>query len=695
MGALAIALGLAALAFPRVVFEGELLAGTSYLDKTLSVWEALARQPGSGWLPQALMGHDFGAAPDIAHGSPAWALWRLGSPILGSARAFSLLTPLLLALAGWGAWGQARSLGLSTRAAVLAGLVVGGNELMFETLGTIGVPATVAGLSLAGWAGLRLARRPGGLRLALFALAVGAALVGGHQQYALFGLVLVLSLSAGCGWGWSGRRGLAAVAGGALLGGALSLATVLPALALLAETGRARVQVDELLAEAGITLNGPMLWGLVSLDPALRLGDAVEQDPVYVGAVPVLLAVVGLASRRRPLAPLLGALALGVLLLSLEATGLLRGLLGLGLPGLSLFKTAEGRLLLLFGCVALLAGLGLDQGVAWARGRRWARGLAWGLVALTGLGLARMRLALEDEVFAENRVTPETLAGLRTPPPWHAGLAAADAGRFYLHRDRGEDSIENAALLWGGRELSGRAVLPPWRQLVLLHGTTALPALEQRAPALPETGLLSRPGLVGAAALAAVVLPARLDRRPAGEGWTRARWGDHVRYSRPPPPRARVVGAARLVPDLDAAVAALAARPTEHGPLLLEATEGPLATPGGGEGTVVIVEDGPARVVLDVESTGPGWLLLRDAPGAGWSARDAAGPLVLRHADVNSRAVRLPGAGRRRVTLVHDSPGRAAGRAVSGLALVLCGLLLAGGLWRRAGAEDGAAGAVR
>jgi hypothetical protein len=663
-----VALGVAAACFPGVLFGGELLASPSYLDKTLAVWEAL-RSQGSSYLPGALGGHDFGAAPDIAHGSPAHALWWLLSSVIDSARSFSVLRPLLLALAAWCTWGHLRTLGLGQRGAVLGALVVGGNELMFETLGTIGVPGTVAAVPAVAWTGERLARSPGPGRLALVAVAVGAALVGGHQQYAIFGLAYALGLTALRLVQLQGPRGLAWAGAAALLGAALSAAVLVPAVHLLAETSRAAVGLGELLAEDGIFLDGPMLRGLVSLDPGLRQGDAVELDPVYVGAVPVLLGVLGLLSRRRGLAVFGGTLGAAVLLLSHPATGLLEALLGAGLPGLSLFKTAEGRLLLLFFALGLLGALGVDRLEARLGARRWGPRVGWGVVGLAALGLVRMRVSLEQEVFAEHRVTGAQLSALRQPAPWFPGPDR----RYYLHRDRSEDELENTALLWGGQELSGRAVLPPRRWLLFMHGQAGVPALEQRPPERPEQGFLAHVGLVGVSGVDTVVLPARLDRAPAGEGWVRREHGRRVVYQRDPQPLVLHSARARPVDSVEQALAALRERAEERGPVLVESTDPvPEESPGGA--AVRMVESGPARVV--VETDGPaGWVVLRRPWSAGWTAAVDGQDQALLPADVLSQAVWVDG-GRHTVVYVHQSPGRGLGRGLTGLAWVVCGVLV-------------------
>lgn len=665
--------------FPAVLLGGELLASPSYLDKTLAVWEAL-RSQGSSYLSGALGGHDFGVAPDIAHGSPAHALWWLLSSVIDSARSFSLLRPLLLALAGWFTWGHLRALGVGQRGAALGALVVGGNELMFETLGTIGVPGTVAMVPAVAWSGELLARSPGPRRLALVAVAVGAALVGGHQQYAVFGLTYALGLTALRLVQLQGARALGWAGAAAALGAALSAAVVVPAVHLLAESSRAAVGLGELLAEDGIFLDGPMLWGLVSLDPALRGGDAVELDPVYVGAVPVLLAVGGLLGRRRRLALFGGLLGAGVLLLSHPATGLLEVLLGAGLPGLSLFKTAEGRLLLLFLVLGLLSALGVEGLEARLGPRRWGPRVGWGVVALAALGLARMRVALEHEVFAEHRVSPAQLAALRQPAPWFPGPDR----RYYLHRDRSEDELENTALLWGGQELSGRAVLPPRRWLLFMHGHSGVPALEQRPPDRPEQGFLAHPGLVGVSGVDTVVLPARLDRAPAGQGWVRRELGHRVAYQRLPQPLVLHSADAQAVDDVEQALAALRSRAREHGPVLVE-TEGPLPAASSERADVRVLESAPARV--RVETDGPsGWVVLRRPWSAGWTVLvdgDAGAPVP---ADVLSQAVWV-GGGRHTVVFSHQSPGLWLGRLTTGLGVVLCGGLVVVGR-RRGGSES-------
>jgi len=77
------------------------------------------------------------------------------------------------------------------------------------------------------------------------------------------------------------------------------------------------------------------------------------------------------------------------------------------------------------------------------------------------------------------------------------------------------------------------------------------------------------------------------------------------------------------------------------------------------------VEDTPNRVVLEVETEHPGYLVLADLWYPGWTATLNGKPAPVLQADVAFRAVALPTSGRHRVVFNYFPPGLIAGLAVS------------------------------
>jgi hypothetical protein len=91
-------------------------------------------------------------------------------------------------------------------------------------------------------------------------------------------------------------------------------------------------------------------------------------------------------------------------------------------------------------------------------------------------------------------------------------------------------------------------------------------------------------------------------------------------------------------------------------------------------------EDTPNRVVLEFETTAPGYLVLADTWYPGWSATLDGRPAPVLPADVAFRAVAVPGAGKHRVVFRYFPPGLILGLAISGAtALFLAGLTIGPG----------------
>ncbi len=96
------------------------------------------------------------------------------------------------------------------------------------------------------------------------------------------------------------------------------------------------------------------------------------------------------------------------------------------------------------------------------------------------------------------------------------------------------------------------------------------------------------------------------------------------------------------------------------------------------------IEDTPNRVVLEVETKDPGYLVLADTWYPGWTAMVDERPSPVLRANLAFRAVTLPEAGTHRVVFSYYPVGLNAGLAIS-LATVT---MLAGALvWRRPGAR--------
>lgn len=174
---------------------------------------------------------------------------------------------------------------------------------------------------------------------------------------------------------------------------------------------------------------------------------------------------------------------------------------------------------------------------------------------------------------------------------------------------------------------------------------------------------------------AAPTVPDGLVRLPAeGDRYTTA-WDNPTAL-----PRARLhaTGAVVTAADREAALAALAAPgfdPRRH--VVVEdggpgrAAPDPAAPPPR---PARLVEDAPARVVVEVEAPDGGLLVLADGLARGWRAA-VEGPggqeLSIVPADVALRGVRLPAGFSGRVTWSYDRPGAVVGWALTALGWAL------------------------
>jgi len=149
-------------------------------------------------------------------------------------------------------------------------------------------------------------------------------------------------------------------------------------------------------------------------------------------------------------------------------------------------------------------------------------------------------------------------------------------------------------------------------------------------------------------------------------------------------PRAWVVPDAMVVPDRAQVLASVAS--AAYDPRQLVLLEDPAAAPGegpGGTGVATIERYEEDDVAIAVEATAPAWLVLADTWFPGWSATVQGKPAAILRANVNFRAVRVPG-GRSRVEFAYRPASVFWGRVLTGLglALVLGGLTAAGRPWQ-------------
>lgn len=400
---------------------------TEFYPWTVLAAQALHRGVIPLWNPYAFAGTPFLAAMQTAVLYPLNLLliW-----LLSPADVLGLRAIIHLALTLTGTFLFARRLEMSRPAALLAAVSFGLSApvvvwLEHPIAGAVAwlpwlllcIDRTIASEGHAGWA-------------AATAAAIALELLAGHEESALHALLLCVAyalLRAALARRHSGlrraARGLVSALAAGLLGAALSAAFLLPVLAHLPLTEAA---ADRTLGAAGIGPAGtPAMWPSLAVaavpdyfgNPTWGLtlpgSGAFNENALYIGAVPMVLAIVAVLRRRdaRTLFLALGALvALGI-----AAQWPLLGMLN-DLPVLRI--VSNGRLRIEYALLmALLAGYGLDALRRDGALRSARRALSlWGATTLVLAGGAAVALsAARPYGWA---LPPATVAGAALPLLW-------------------------------------------------------------------------------------------------------------------------------------------------------------------------------------------------------------------------------------------------------------------------------------
>ena len=699
------------------------------------------RLPGGAYDNSAELGHQPWDLTTFRHaraGEPP--LWQpdggFGSPLLGNGQAAPLnplkwltlsasggeWTPAFLLgrllVAGLGTLALAAALGLSPLAGFLAGAGFMLNGMFCYHLPLVHVHTFVV-LPWLVLAADALRRRPDLRRIGGLGLAIGVTGWLGHPEAAIVTGVAAAAVVA-AGVAADRERALpraAALAGAIALGAGVAAVMVLP--------------FAEFVRESRSYLfdnRNPYPWlglghiGFYTLSHLITpLGRSV-QFSAFVGAVPALLAGVGLlAPRVRPVALALAGVAAAIYGLC-PPVGLLAGIEVLpnsfyGPPALAL-------------AVALLGGAGLDHLRAAPRGRA-ATLVAAGAAALgallgayvlgtAGLGfpaaLGELRSAAAVVAAAAAVLTAWRLGG-RTRPAAAAlvGVACADlwlgaralapelpplgypstpvvariqaAGGGYRASGLGEALLPNTNMAYGVASLDLQEAFHLRRHVAYME------ALNRGAPAGTLTARFVAPRFDPALADLAGLRWLVLADAPRGAAARLALAGDPtvVEVGRQPGtallerttalPKARVLHAAEFVAlGSEAAETRLAAGAGGwRARALIETPDGrpPVGwrdTPGPAT-AVEVVAAGAHRVELATAPSRPGWLVLNDAYYPGWEAEVDGRPAAILPAYVAFRAVALP-AGRHRVVFRYAPGSVRAGAAVSVGAIAIALLLL-------------------
>lgn len=721
------------------LFAPALVGGATYVAYDLGLfnlpamtfaaeaWRA-GRVP--GWIPWVGLGQPYLADLSFFPLHPQQALLLVFTPIT----ALHLGLWLTFAMGWAGTWRLARGLSLSRPAAAVAAasFALGGVQVSNQGCATV-----AAGAALVPWAlvACRRALAPGASpgALALAALPFGLDLLGSAAEGAaatgLAAFVMALADKVPL------RRAVPRLLAIAALGAALAAATLVPFLGVARDTSRAGGLPWELATRW--SLHPVELLGLVAPHigadgPVLRLaGHAPDRSWVpglYAGAAAVVLALLAApAAWRVPRWRPLLLLGLGCLLYAFGRFGPLYPLLWEVAPFVRAVRYPAKLVVPFVLVLALLAGVGVDRvrrGGAPARTAAWALGglaaclaaaalvaapgqagrLAHGAVAaFVGAAVARraaaggartgpllaalvtfdVALAAHAAMpFAPRAVyeqTPALVAPVRQvereerAPARVAALRSAFDARIDAP---GLGLPEEALLQLGWRE----ALLPnagaPYRLRSAVNFssfTSRRVHLLDQAFAAQDTETLVRARLLGARLAVAAG-----DSRDAAGMAPVASAGPWVlgRVPGAPPWCALHTALARVETTPDAV--AEVTRP-DHDPrarCVVEDPGGATAVIDGeaAPGRATLVREEAERLELEVEGPAPALLVVREAIATGWSASVDGAPAPLLAADVLFRGVPVP-AGRHRVVLAYEAPGRAAGAWLSAAAWLFTALL--------------------
>jgi len=670
-------------------------------------WRAAARMVQGdlpGWEPDVYSGAPLFAQLDAAPlYLPNWILLGLPEPLLGLG--WSVLFHVLLGAIG--AWLLARRLGAGPVAAVVAGLAFslsGWNVTHIKQLGAHAAAAWVPWVVLAGFV---LERRRTGRAACVLGLALLVQATAGHPQVlylTLLALAVVLAPMAR-------SPKSAALAATAVVAGFVSASVLwVPAASIAADTGRGGDW--QYVASAVWWL--PDLWHFLvpnmngafeTMDYHLPQGAAPPWSLPWesYGFLGVGVLVLGLSApawtRATGGAPRgLGRLgivgAVSFLLMLGPATPLFR-LAWLVVPGMKLFRFPQRFLLLVTLVLAVAAAVALTRLCTWLAARQalvsLARLLPLLVVLATALELTGQQarhLPQDDrEAWRVTDDSTEWLAPVRDGGRVYVldhwgmyGRAYQDAQGFEdprPYRRVARAPIADRSLLMGLSHADGYlSFLDPrvaafWQQYNrgwLEH--------RYRIPEFGDDGALNLGFLqmLRRAGVRWVVSPHPLRREGlrlvGSEPWGLYELDGAM-------PRAYVVDRWRPAGSLEEA-GALLVNDLDLTPVIEGATPGP--SPRGVGETVrarPVAVDATHDDLLRLRVSGPGWAVLTDSGGDGWSATLDGAPVAVHWANGWQRAVEIP-AGDHVIEYTYAIPGLRLGALLSGFGLLVLGALGSG-----------------
>jgi hypothetical protein len=694
-----------------------------------SIWEG--RLP--LWNPYLSSGLPFVSNPQPAlFYPPTWLALLVPVP-----RALGLIVVLHLWLAGVGMIAWLRSEGASAVGALFGGIVFAFSGYFFVRVqaGHLGVITTGTWLPFVLWACRRAVTRGSWGLAVLGGLPVGLSILAGHTASFLYVALGLAAYAVFCAWEcWREERSARAAALPLLqssvilvVGLALAAVQVLPMVELVMQSIRQGSGYDFAARFSWppghlLTLLVPNFFG----EPLHTgyWGDGIYDEFIlYVGVLPLLLALLGLRLRQR-LKPFLFALGLGALLLAFGEYGALHRLFYRFVP---LFQSARApaRAGFLFTlAAAALAGLAVTAltsaspplsppmgGIKGGDERRRLLALLKRPLILTVAGIAAAVVVAGFLAFAWGRESnPEAgrlyhvanrvaiflfffLLSAGLLGAWRkgslsrrafwllaVGLVLLDLWAFGGEAVQPVDVPESTywrivaqavddpqaarVLPWGLSDFEQNGGMPFGLRSVFGYDPLVLERYEEFITSLPDPRARTY-DLLNAGYLVTTA-PQDFADDPDAPRLVLEESGVWV-YERPGAlPRAWVVPQVEVLGD--EAMLARIHEPDFH-PRAVALVESPLACAGDGTGAVESVRDEGNRVEARVQGGG-GLLVFSEVHYPGWRAEVDGEPAPLVRADYVLRAVCVP-AGEHRVVLVYDPPLLKIGLAITGMALLL------------------------
>ncbi|MEX1247348.1 MAG: YfhO family protein [Anaerolineales bacterium] len=367
---------------------------TQFIPWWWQAWQTIQAGEWPLWNPMVGMG-----APLLANYQsallypPTWIYFGLaalgGLPLMAWGQA--IVVALHLAWAGWGMGLLIERLGKSALAQTVGGLAFSLSGYLVARAHFLSINASVAWLPWILLASFQLAREPRRTRnILILAMVLAMQWLAGHAQIAWYTLLLALAWTAFWAWRWDRghqvwRAALGFAAAG-LLAFALSAAQLIPTAEYLLNSQRG-AQVD--FSQAATYSFWP--WRVINAFAPNFFGNPAQgnywgygnywEDAIYIGILPLLLAIAALwrirrGDKERPLRIFLGLVIALSFLLALGNNLPLFKLLFQNIPSFSLFQGPTRFTIWLVFALALLAAYNVD---AWRRPK--GRALYWSRLA--------------------------------------------------------------------------------------------------------------------------------------------------------------------------------------------------------------------------------------------------------------------------------------------------------------------------